>query len=758
MQQFSLPSHTSPATCIEPSKEESTPTSTTPDSSLSPNTNTALSPECALAVDPSKTKQGKVSFGEPSVIKPTCSSSPFTDTRPASAFANYSQPTANPFTPKSHLEAFIIRPVMHTTATNSTLSYVDEPLRLSEEIMQVQLRTQRPDYSIMEELLNLHSVQLHVLQRRAAQRHGHIVSVQHGKALVLNTIMGSLEVKPVVCLISTTTAPAQERTGLFHSPAVTDRSALYSGGSGTSNAGKGLFGGVLGNKSARAPASGGSNLHPTTTGLFQNLVPETNVPATSPYPADLPPATGLFQQVSGPLIATYSDFPPGAGSTSRHSSVEAYSRYLHEKGETCTHVEPSECKGEFQHYQTITANKEWHDKDQSLEEIRVADYDAGRTGRSLFGGPTTLSTPAGALKTGWHPEPPRCGTFAGFLVDNSDKAPAFTKPGTCSNSMHANPTLFAFDSNPFGTQVANLKPFVPPNDPQPGAFTPETPATIQSPPKNITRCFATQPSGGLFGGLVSKSNDSHFSSTTNPTVTSTGLSGGPPTLFGGAASAPGQHHSSCLVGWSPLAQAAIPTTSLPTPIQHRDETQTRCALFAQPSNSSPRPGGLFGNLNTNMSKATSGQPTQIIPSASAPSLFGNVNSPTLKPPLASFGQPTESITLASDQRVPKSTSAAPVIGERNTLQEYQRQLRKLEKHIAEARRAEAAAAATTKVPHDAAAPLGSAKSAPIDEVISALLSDDKSEEEKEAWYKAGLATLSGAGNTTTMYKDASSSK
>lgn len=245
-------------------------------------------------------------FGEPSFIKPTSSSSLFSNIPRSSAFANDSQPMINASTPRPCLEAYILRPTVQTTEFTSMLSYGDEPLRLSEEVMQTQIHSLGPDYSVINVLLDLHPQQLHLMQRRAAERHKHIISVQHGKPVNLDTVMGSLQVKPAVYIISTITVLPQEDTGLSYSTVVTRAPATSTGTSGPR-----FFGGIL----------------------F----------GTKPPPA---PDVG----------STKSDLTACASSYLR--SPEPYSTHLQEKGEFCTYVEGTDCKGRYQHYQTITTNKD----------------------------------------------------------------------------------------------------------------------------------------------------------------------------------------------------------------------------------------------------------------------------------------------------------------------------------------------------------------------------------------------------------------
>jgi hypothetical protein len=493
MQRFILPSSLTPATRIEPSKDDTASISTSPDQPSDSNVKPVLTPDRVLTCPPGNKKPGDVSFGEPSTIKPTPSSSLFANLTSTSEFAKYSQPKSNLFSSKpSHLEAYIIRPTVQTTGSTSLLSYGDEPLRLHEAAMQAQLRSLGPEFPVLDELLNLHPQQLNLMQARATNRDGDIVSIQYGRPVDLQTVMGCMQVRPVIYIISTTTNLPLERFG-FSKQSFPTNGFLSPAGSGCNNVGGSLFDGARTNIPAPQPAlfpnlQSATNKPapaPAPKSLFGDFRLGTNDPASTAAPANAPPGTGPFQSVRGPLMHIYNDFPGSAGSTCHYASPEVYSRHLEEKGEVCTHVEPTESKDDFQHFQTITANKERIGKDESLEEIRLADYKAGRryggTGTGLFGGLSGSSgrafpppTAAGTSEGKWYPKPlngdditfppyrGRAGVFAGFTVDNSGAAPAFTKSNVWGATIGATaafepgPRPASSNDNPFGNQTQSL--------------------------------------------------------------------------------------------------------------------------------------------------------------------------------------------------------------------------------------------------------------------------------------------------------------
>lgn len=360
-------------------------------------------------------------FGQPSVIKPTTNSSSLFG---GGAFASFSKDTRSNvslFTPASHLEGYILRPIVQSTDTASTLSYEVDSLPIGEDAMHAQVHKLGNEHSVLDALLDLQPQQRQLIQLRATQRRGTVVSIQIGKPFDLSTLMGPLQVRPIVFIISTTTM-LPEKQPLFPSPATTVSDPP---------GGKGLF-----------------------KGLFAAAVPTTGFGSNIGF-----------------------GFDPN-----RHlDSPEAYSQRLQEQGEPCTYVEGTDRKGAFQHYQTITMNKDWHNKDRSLEEIRLADYHAGRKGPMKtngifypwdkiyrpsglwgFGPPTsskvtipTTLTPAVAGSASGAPELKK-GLF-GQLIPSASSVP----PSGPTRDPGAN-------RGPFSQVAPALPPFVPPTFPPTG--------------------------------------------------------------------------------------------------------------------------------------------------------------------------------------------------------------------------------------------------------------------------------------------------
>ncbi|KAG9205193.1 hypothetical protein G6514_008770 [Epicoccum nigrum] len=279
----------------------------------------------SLPQAPASVKPGTVSFGQPSVIKPRDHMNPrrIEDDVSRSPFANWKL-SNNPLSPvPHHLEAYIIQPMVKTCDVALTLSYAVLPLPLSERNMQTQIQKLGPDYSIMESLIDLHPQVLKLMQSQAVQRHGDLVSIHHGNPSSFTVSSGTLQTSPVIFMISTT-PKTPPQSGPHTVPAWVQE--------------------TLGQQPL--------GQQPLGQGSFANA-------KANPFGTETKP--DLFQKAApGPAFAP-----------------EVYSKFLEQRGEICTHVESIGTQI-FEHYQTITANKDRLNKDCSLEEIRLSDYNAGR--------------------------------------------------------------------------------------------------------------------------------------------------------------------------------------------------------------------------------------------------------------------------------------------------------------------------------------------------------------------------------------------
>ncbi|KAJ8111408.1 hypothetical protein OPT61_g5992 [Boeremia exigua] len=224
----------------------------------------------------------------------------------------------NAFNPTPHLEAYMICPKVKTTDATIELSFGLEFLRLSEEVLQAVIQSPGLQHNIVDVLVDLQPQILKLIQSQKAQRQGIVVLIDRGEPVDVQILAQPLQIQPVVFIISTTMTLPQDSLPV----------------------------------SAPAPQLANSDTKRTAR--------------TSPLQSFAPAPFSGFSN------------PSFANSVSRHfPTPEAYSRYLQERGKLCTYVERRE-DGGLQNYQTITANESWHDKGRSFEEIRLADYKAGR--------------------------------------------------------------------------------------------------------------------------------------------------------------------------------------------------------------------------------------------------------------------------------------------------------------------------------------------------------------------------------------------
>lgn len=541
---------------------------------------------------PAQAEPRAVSFGQPSIVKPSSDSSSLFGGGSFATFPKHDQRTSNPFAPASHLEGYVLRPTVQNSDVASTLSYCIDSLPLGNDTLQAYVYKLGADYSVMDAILDLQPQQSNLIQLRARDRQGSIMSIQHGRPFDLSTLMGPLQVKSIAFIISTTNMWP------------------------------------LGKFGASVPLP---------------IVPNSTRTSDWGLPAGPVPTTGFGSNTGFRLDPNRN-----------YNSPEAYSQHLKEQGEPCTYVEGSERKGEFTHFETITMNDEWHDKDRSLEEIRLADYDAGRTGpiaqkpsgvtypwdrtQGVSAGPWRIGGPKAAppneakvTQTSCFPStaPPTSSSafgipeprkfFCGGVV-NGILNPPLPVP---SLTTQTNPPISP-NGVPFARVAPDLPPFVPPGAPQPAAAG----RNLFGGPPSLPKEFCTvQHTHGLLcrGPPLS----GHQRSRDGDDATFPHQESAPkgPALFTSSLNLPSRPQSSpgvSLFGGTPSVRASentplnsrtsalnqpfriIPTDQPPTGGLFGRNTTTSGNPFAassQPSLStapapSQRPGGLFGSTPT----------------------------------------------------------------------------------------------------------------------------------------------------------------
>ncbi|KAH5647646.1 hypothetical protein HBI65_045810 [Parastagonospora nodorum] len=101
---------------------------------------------------------------------------------------------------KAHMEAYILRPQVHSIDNSSIITYVIEPIHLEEGDMRAHVATQP---SIIEAVAQLLPDQLRIIQEHVRKRKGELVSALFGADVDLVTQMGTFRTKSVIFIVKT---------------------------------------------------------------------------------------------------------------------------------------------------------------------------------------------------------------------------------------------------------------------------------------------------------------------------------------------------------------------------------------------------------------------------------------------------------------------------------------------------------------------------------------------------------------------------
>jgi hypothetical protein len=112
--------------------------------------------------------------------------------------------------PLHHLEAYILRPHVHSFGDSITWTTKVQLLHLDEAAMRAHLNKLGPDYSVIDALAELLPEQFRLVQECAKIRNGHLVSVQQGAPADMVTQMGTFKIKPVIFVITVATLPEKK--------------------------------------------------------------------------------------------------------------------------------------------------------------------------------------------------------------------------------------------------------------------------------------------------------------------------------------------------------------------------------------------------------------------------------------------------------------------------------------------------------------------------------------------------------------------
>ncbi|KAF1852188.1 uncharacterized protein K460DRAFT_392305 [Cucurbitaria berberidis CBS 394.84] len=528
------------------------------------------------------------------------------DQLPASTQSTTSKPevgktsSTSVFGPLHHLEAYILRPHMQTFNDYITWSPTIERLHLDESAIQAHVNKLGPDYSLIDAVGELLPEQVRLVQARTKSRHGRLVSLQQGTPADMVTQMGTFQIKPVIFIITTAALPEKEGNAI-------------------------------------TPAS----LPEVTKPMFSgNTWPWLSFAAPAPVPA-APVTTNLFQanKVS-PMYGMSFD------------SANAHYAYLQERGEDCFLVEKDGINPHnIQRYMTITTGDRYSRPryDRSLEELRVEDYKAGRTGPMKTNGLHPWENRI-TREVGGNPFGDQYSHFRSGVASGVPAAPHVPPPANHGLFGGIPPGESLFGGMPastgglFGNRVPSSEPLScnghvpnasirPPNEGPPQA----TGSVFGRPSLFAGLDTQNNTGGGLFAGLGTQNNarGSLFGQRATSNQGVFGTAAPAPTsngLFGQCANTT----STSLFG-APLAPTSASSLFKTTPTPAPPSISLFGAAPTVSSCSPPRPStGLFGPASA---------------FSTGPGLFGNTtNAPTI-------GVPGKSQTTPSSfSAVPRSSS------------------------------------------------------------------------------------------------------
>jgi hypothetical protein len=225
----------------------------------------------------------------------------------------------------THLEAYILCPQVHSINNSSIMVYHTDPLHLEEGDVRAHTYKHSLEHPIVDAVCELLPDQLRIIQERTIARQGHLVSVKHGAEVDIVTQMGTFKVKSVIFIVKT----AAEKEKQDNKNGVADQVGFQ--------------------KSCWMPKP-----EPPASTAFGTRPSPFGVNAPSPVASGTTSATPGF----------ITDAPLRTGLELRNEPG-----FFREKDGSSTTA--------TQDYMTITSSERYRDK--SVEELRLADYKAGRT-------------------------------------------------------------------------------------------------------------------------------------------------------------------------------------------------------------------------------------------------------------------------------------------------------------------------------------------------------------------------------------------
>ncbi|KAJ4368796.1 Nuclear pore complex protein Nup98-Nup96 [Neocucurbitaria cava] len=224
--------------------------------------------------------------------------------------------------PADHLEAYILRPHIDTVDDRIIWSAKVDQLYLDKDALQAHMSKLGPDYSIIDAMSELSPDQIQLIQARTKSRNGFLVAIQYSASKDMVTHMGTFKIQPIMFIVKITVLPKKKE--LPWPP--------------------------LGTPQPVAPGA--------------PRIPPVPLPSWA-----LPPPAPVTSFDAADASSDSSDTSSDSTDTPRaqlgkHYFFRVEKNPLYEGG-----------------YMTITAQDKYtgHGNERSLEELRLEDYEAGRT-------------------------------------------------------------------------------------------------------------------------------------------------------------------------------------------------------------------------------------------------------------------------------------------------------------------------------------------------------------------------------------------
>lgn len=379
-------------------EEEDNSTSEVKDESKTPIESTRGAKE-------SKGKQSTVMIEEKLASKDLGSSTTATAEAPTANANPFTIPLrpypSQSFTHPQHLEAHILRPLCEDVYNVTEWNYKIEQLPIADSELEAHIRKLGPNHSVIDDIGALLPEQLRLIQIRAKNRAGHIVSAQYGRPADMVTKMGTFQVKPVVFVLKT----EKKQEGLVEQENKSKQKTLFSNAAQQpawtgfdNNPGTASSFGSFG-ANAAPPSALGTNsafggfkdntahIKPTEFPIFpQNGATSSNAGARSLFgnSVDNSSASSNKQHTESTKPAE----PTPASSASKPGSVifgsqaapafSARASFVDEGNSVCTHRQTETNPPiAIAHHQILPV---YINKAISFEELRVSDRRIGRTG------------------------------------------------------------------------------------------------------------------------------------------------------------------------------------------------------------------------------------------------------------------------------------------------------------------------------------------------------------------------------------------